>query len=203
MFIRNILSRFLLTMSSKLKDYYKTLGISRSANDKEIKTAYRRLKNRKTHPASKEIPSSDNNLGEIQEAYEILCDEGLRKLYDEALEESEKKIFERELSELSNYRELGFDPDNFDWFDTYGGQAYFPPHQVEDILDISISQLQAKKGGLIHLDIPSYFGLGFSFSYIPRRRFNLLVPAQVKNKDIKDIYVPELDYWIRVRFSIL
>jgi curved DNA-binding protein CbpA len=190
-------------MSSKIKDYYKMLGIPRNANNKEIKTAYQRLKNRQIHPASLELPNKEIDLGEIQEAYEILCDKGLRKLYDEVLEQSEEIQIEQELRELTNYRELGFDPDNIDWYDSYGSPSYFPPHQVDDVLDITVSHSQAKMGGLIHMDIPSYFGLGFCFSNIPRRRFNLTVPAQIKNKEIKEIYVPELDYWIRVRFSIL
>src|ERR671936_129037 len=61
------------------KDYYRTLGVSKSADDKTIKAAYRRLA-RKYHP--------DVNKGhaerfkEINEAYTVLSDPEKRKRYD-------------------------------------------------------------------------------------------------------------------------
>ena len=63
----------------EFKDYYKTLGIERTADDKAIKTAYRR-------PARKHHP--DVNRGnaerfkEISEAYTVLSDPEKRKRYD-------------------------------------------------------------------------------------------------------------------------
>ncbi|HVQ76123.1 MAG TPA: DnaJ C-terminal domain-containing protein [Candidatus Binatia bacterium] len=61
------------------KDYYKTLGVARSADDKAIKSAYRRLA-RKHHPdVSKGSPDT---FKEINEAYEVLSDPEKRKRYD-------------------------------------------------------------------------------------------------------------------------
>ena len=55
----------------EFKDYYKTLGVERTANDKAIKTAYRRLA-RKHHPDVNK--GSADRFKEISEAYEVLSD---------------------------------------------------------------------------------------------------------------------------------
>lgn len=64
------------------KDYYKTLGVSKSTDAKEIKKAYRRLA-RKYHP---DVNPGDNaaeeKFKEIQEAYDVLSDEKKRKVFD-------------------------------------------------------------------------------------------------------------------------
>jgi curved DNA-binding protein len=65
------------------KDYYKILGVAKSASEKEIKAAYRKLA-RKHHPdvnpGSKE---AEARFKEINEAYEVLGDKEKRKRYDE------------------------------------------------------------------------------------------------------------------------
>ena len=61
------------------KDYYKTLGVDRTASDKAIKTAYRRLA-RKHHPDVSK--GSADKFKEIAEAYEVLSDPDKRKRYD-------------------------------------------------------------------------------------------------------------------------
>jgi DnaJ-class molecular chaperone len=61
------------------KDYYKTLGVSRDADGKAIKTAYRRLA-RKHHPDVNK--GSSDRFKEISEAYEVLSDPEKRKRYD-------------------------------------------------------------------------------------------------------------------------
>jgi curved DNA-binding protein len=64
------------------KDYYKTLGVSRSANDKEIKQAYRKLA-KKHHPdANPNNPSAEARFKEINEAYEVLSDKEKRSMFD-------------------------------------------------------------------------------------------------------------------------
>ena len=64
------------------RDYYTVLGVSRSASEKDIKTAYRKLA-RKHHP---DVNPGDNKseaqFKEIGEAYSVLSDPEKRKKYD-------------------------------------------------------------------------------------------------------------------------
>jgi len=63
------------------KDYYKTLGVDRTADDKTIKQAYRRLA-RKYHPDVSKAKGTAERFKEINEAYEVLSDPEKRKRYD-------------------------------------------------------------------------------------------------------------------------
>ena len=63
------------------RDYYKTLGISRSASDAEIKRAYHQLA-REYHPDLNKDPGAEERFKEINEAYEILGDRRKRAEYD-------------------------------------------------------------------------------------------------------------------------
>jgi DnaJ-class molecular chaperone len=61
------------------KDYYKILGVPRDADDKAVKTAYRKLA-RKHHPDMSK--GSAERFKEINEAYTVLSDPEKRKRYD-------------------------------------------------------------------------------------------------------------------------
>lgn len=64
------------------KDYYKTLGVGRSATEKEIKQAYRRLA-RKYHPdVNPGNKEAERKFKDISEAYEVLSDKDKRAQYD-------------------------------------------------------------------------------------------------------------------------
>ncbi len=60
-------------------DYYKTLGVPRTASTDEIKKAFRKLA-RKHHP---DAGGDEAKFKEINEAYEVLSDDKKRKLYDQ------------------------------------------------------------------------------------------------------------------------
>jgi DnaJ-class molecular chaperone len=64
------------------KDYYKTLGVSKTASEKEIKAAYRKLA-RKFHPdMNAGNKQSEARFKEINEAHEVLSDPEKRRRYD-------------------------------------------------------------------------------------------------------------------------
>jgi molecular chaperone DnaJ len=63
-------------------DYYKVLGINRSASAAEIKKAYRKLA-RKYHPdVNPDNAEAEQKFKEIQEAYAVLSDADKRRQYD-------------------------------------------------------------------------------------------------------------------------
>jgi curved DNA-binding protein len=67
----------------EFKDYYKTLGVAKTATEKEIKQAFRKLA-RKLHPdVNPGDKSAESRFKEVNEAYEVLGDPDKRKKYDE------------------------------------------------------------------------------------------------------------------------
>src|SRR5215218_9552821 len=67
----------------EFKDYYQTLGVTKTSTEKEIKQAFRKLA-RKFHPdVNPGDKSSEAKFKEINEAYEVLGDADKRKKYDE------------------------------------------------------------------------------------------------------------------------
>ena len=70
-------------MAGNKEDYYSVLGVSRGADEPEIKKAYRRMA-RKNHPdVNPGDKSAEERFKKIQEAYNVLCDAKKRAIYDQ------------------------------------------------------------------------------------------------------------------------
>jgi curved DNA-binding protein len=70
-------------MPVQFRDYYETLGVSKTATEDEIRSAFRKLA-RKYHPdVAKDKKSAEEKFKQINEAYEVLSDPEKRKKYDQ------------------------------------------------------------------------------------------------------------------------
>lgn len=65
------------------KDYYKVLGVSQTASDKEITRAYRKLAKQNHPDANPGDVGAENRFKEVSAAYDVLGDPAKRKEYDE------------------------------------------------------------------------------------------------------------------------
>ena len=91
------------------RDYYEVLGVSKNADEKEIKSAFRKLA-KKYHPDVSKEPDAAEKFKEAQEAYAVLSDEQKRKQYDQ---------FGHAAFDQMNGG-AGFDFSDFDFSDIFG-----------------------------------------------------------------------------------
>src|SRR5256886_17677218 len=68
-------------MATTQRDYYEVLGVTREADEGEIKRAFRGLA-RELHPDVSEAPDAQERFREVVEAYEVLSKSETRELYD-------------------------------------------------------------------------------------------------------------------------
>ena len=92
------------------RDYYEVLGVSKDANEKEIKSAFRKLA-KKYHPDVSKEPDAEAKFKEAQEAYAILSDADKRRQYDQ---------FGHAAFQGGAGGAGGFDFSNFDFSDIFG-----------------------------------------------------------------------------------
>jgi molecular chaperone DnaJ len=98
------------------RDYYDVLGVSRSASEKEIKSAFRKLA-RELHPDVSQEPGAEERFREAAEAYEVLSRGETRELYDR---------FGHEGLHTGGFRPTQFDFSNIaDLFSVFFGDELF------------------------------------------------------------------------------
>jgi DnaJ-class molecular chaperone len=118
------------------KDYYKTLGVAKTAGEKDIKSAYRKLA-RKWHPDANlsDQKAAEEKFKEIQEAYEVLGDPEKRRKYD--VLGSDWQQASQQAEQQRRYRSAQADaPFNFEGF---GGSAGGGPSGFSDFFDMFFS----------------------------------------------------------------
>lgn len=64
------------------RDYYEVLGVSKSATERDIKKAYRKLA-KEWHPDHNKSPEAEAKFKEAREAYEVLSDSSKKSAYDQ------------------------------------------------------------------------------------------------------------------------
>jgi len=67
-----------------LPDYYKILGIEKDATKEDIKKQYRKLA-KEIHPDRSKTAASEDEMVEINKAYEVLSDDEKKERYDKFL----------------------------------------------------------------------------------------------------------------------
>ncbi len=108
------------------KDYYKTLGVSRDASEKDIRKAFRHLA-RKYHPdVNPNDKDAEEKFKQVNEAYEVLSDSDKRARYDQLG------------SEWSRWQQRGGRPEDFNWGQWGAGDSgvhvhYGTPEDLQDL----------------------------------------------------------------------
>ena len=140
------------------KDYYKILGVSKSATKEEIKKAYKRLA-KKYHPDLNKEPNAEQKFKEINEAASVLADDEKRSQYDQF----GTTDFGGQGFDFRNMDDFGFDFDSiFESFfggagfgDLFGGRRRRGPRPGNDLrYDMEISLEQAATGTTKTIKIP-------------------------------------------------
>jgi DnaJ-class molecular chaperone len=98
------------------RDYYQILGVPRNADEKDIKSSYRKLA-RKYHPdVNPNDKTAEAKFKEMSEAYEVLSDPEKRKMYDQ---------FGANWEQAQHFNPQGGGPGDFGDFQHVGGAGGF------------------------------------------------------------------------------
>lgn len=155
-----------------MKDYYETLGVSKSATAQELKQAYRKLA-LQYHPDRNKSKEAAAKFKEINHAYEVLSDTQKRQTYDQfgaaafdpsagsgpfggasgpfggfgGQQSGQYGPFTYSYSTSGNGADFGGFSDPFDIFEQFfGGGSPFGGRSRRSVYSLSISFMDAVKG---------------------------------------------------------
>jgi curved DNA-binding protein len=156
-----------------MADYYETLGVSKNASEKDLKTAFRKLA-AKHHP---DAGGDAEKFKEINEAYNTLKDPQKRQMYDQYGTADPQQMGGNPFGN-GNFSFTGSPEDLQDIFGTFFGQGFGQPRRRQN-RSISINYTIEFK------DV--FNGVGNTISYkLPSGKQEVIdvrIPAGVKNND--------------------
>jgi len=158
------------------KDYYKVMGLSRDADAKAIKMAYRKLA-RKYHPDLNKEAGAETKFKELGEAYEVLKDPGKRKVYDQYGSDLEANERFRASQQAHTWGDEGASQHSaHDFFESLFGSRPFREQRAAgaDLHgNISIGLEDAYKGTVKEIQLPS--------SHTEKQTLRVKIPAGAKS----------------------
>lgn len=164
-------------------DYYKVLGISKTASEKEIKSAYRKLA-RKYHPdVNPDNKEAELKFKEINEANEVLSDPENRKKYDKYGEDwKHGEEFEKARKQQAQYQssQQGYSNQDYsDFFESMFGGGKSSQNQ---------SHYQKFKGqdfnAELHLNLKDVYTSQKQVLTVNGKKIRLTIPAGVENGQV-------------------
>lgn len=163
------------------KDYYKIMGVSPDASEKDIKTAYRKLA-RKYHPDISKEANAEEQFKEMGEAYEVLRDPAKRAEYDQYLKNREFNQNPRHSSrhtgaaQQDQYQGAQFDSDFFESLFGHSRYKHQPMSGQNYQGKINITLEEAFNGAVKSLQVPVDQGPETKLQTL-----NVKVPAGIKS----------------------
>lgn len=162
------------------KDYYKIMGLSRDATEKDIKVAYRRLA-RKYHPDLNKEADAEAKFKELGEAYEVLKHPEKRQAYDQygkewELNQQARAAQQSQSQAWGNSGAAGGHQHTRDFFESLFG---VPPFQEQNVSGVDL------RGSItVNLD-EAYFGtvkeLQLPTEHSGKQTLRVKIPAGVKS----------------------
>jgi curved DNA-binding protein len=167
------------------KDYYNILGVSRSATERDIKQAYRKLA-RQHHPdVNPGDKSAEEKFKQINEAYEVLSDKEKRRKYDKY---GDQWQYADQFEKAQRQQQAS------GWDFSQGGQrVYFSEEDVGGIFDdlfrgfgTRAGRPQPRKGRDIEFPLEvtleeAYSGTTRTLNMADGKRLEVKIPAGVKD----------------------
>lgn len=159
-------------------DPYEVLGLERTADEGQIKSAYRKLalKNHPDKVAEDKRQEAHETFQSIAFAYAVLSDSARRKRYDETGSTSESTVDSDGFSWSNFYREQYRDSVNADAIEKFAKQYKGSDEEKDDIL-IAYEQCKGKMDGI-------YESVMLSNVLEDDERFRKIIDEAIASKDV-------------------